>query len=76
MTKIAIFRDPRPIPEVENTAYLKLTQASDYVLLSAVNERGNHAQCGNLLKIFADGTFVVVDSGEIDKQEFRARFPS
>ncbi len=75
MTKLRAYEKaaPPPVP-VEREVFLKLETNRDYVLLKAVNAHGSHENCGNLLKIYPDGTFLVVEAGEIDGNDFRSRF--
>ena len=76
MTKLAIYNPPTPAtpPESERTVYFKLTKnKTGYVLLEAVNKRGVHQGCGNLMRFYPDGTFLKETFGEIDGQEFRSR---
>ncbi len=75
MTKLSVFNPPAPamLPESERTVYLALTQKDSYILLTAVNERGAHQGCGNLMRFYPDGTFLKEIFGEVDGQAFRSR---
>ncbi len=75
MTKLSIFNPPAPatLPEPERTVCLTLTQRDSYILLTAVDERGAHQGCGNLMRFYPDGTFSKEAFGEVDGQEFRSR---
>ncbi len=76
MTILRVFKPPAPVSdeaEPERTVCLTLTQKDNYILLTAVDERGAHQGCGNLMRFYPDGTFLKETFGEIDGQEFRSR---
>ncbi len=73
MTKIAVFNPFRPSPPETTTVYLQLTQQTDCVLLTAVNERGTRQNNGNLMKFYPDGTFSRCAASEVDGRDFRSK---
>ena len=73
MTQIKIYSPSPPKPEPEAVAYLRLIQSGEFITLEAVDENGNHANCGDLMKFFSDGTYQKIVNGEVVGQKFRER---
>ncbi len=72
MTKLRAFKGPTAKPEPpEREIFLQLIDMPEYVLLKAINVEGGNEPCGNLLKIYPDGRYLVIPAGEIDGQDFR-----
>lgn len=58
--KIEVFEGTPKAPE--QVLRLRLVQEHDYVVLCAVDEKGNRVSSGNLLAIYADGRIVRIGS--------------
>ena len=68
--RIAIY-DDEPVEE-EKRVFLKLIPShSGTIMLSAVNKDGVIQACGNLIKIFPDGTFIRMAASRIGGKIFK-----
>ncbi len=73
--KLAIYND-EPVEE-EKRVFLKLIPSySGAIMLSAVNKAGVIQECGNLIKIFPNGTFVRMPGALIGDKAFEGGYGS
>lgn len=71
MNTLKIFSNER-YPE-EKVVYLKLRRSGENIIVVACDERGQDANCGNLIKIFPDSTFARLGASEMGGKTFRRR---